>query len=183
MRLPHLAPCQPVPAISIPGINADVRGFWSLWRISIATTEWNRLRIMPLFVDDTGSVLFPTARHIWDQLLAACPQVRRLLNTEESQTAFAAQQKAAEEHGKQTYDSLAHDHRAFVAREREKFDYALSARRKAVSRIGLPQVRDHRLNLLTKEEQEFQNELDKKARLYPEMTPLLMVRVEGDGHE
>ncbi len=183
MRLPHFAPCQPIPAISIPGISADVRGFWSIWRISIATTEWNRLRIMPLFIDDTGSVLLPTARHIWDQLLATSVQVRRVLDAEASQIAFARQQKAAEEHGQQTYDSLANDHLAFIAREREKFDYASAARRRAVARIGLPQVRDHRLNLLTKEEQDFKNQLNQKAWLYPEMTPLLMVRVEGDGHE
>lgn len=183
MRFPHFAPCQPIPAISIPGVSGDVRGVWSLWRLSIATTEWNRLRIMPLFIDDNGHVLHPTARHVWDQLLATNVRVRRLFDTEASHAAFARQQQAAEEHGKPLYDSLAHDHQTFITREREKFGYAFAARRKAVKRIGLPQVRDHRLNLLAKEEQDFQNQLSQKARLYPEMTLLLMVRMEGDGHE
>ena len=78
---------------------------------------------------------------------------------------------------------MAHEHSAFIAREREKFDYAIAARRRAVGRIGLPQVRDHRMYLLSKEEQEFRSTLDQKARLYPEMTPLLIVRVEVNGHE
>jgi hypothetical protein len=138
---------------------------------------------MPLFIDDSGSVLLPTARHIWEQLLATNGQGRHMLDAEASHTAFVMQQRAAEEHGKPIYDALAHDHRAFIARERDKFDYAYAARRRAVERIGLPQVRDHRLYLLAKEEQEFRNQLDQKTRLYPEMTPLLMVRVEGDGHE
>lgn len=183
MRLPRFVPCQPIPAITIPGVNGDVSGFWSLWRISIAITEWNRLRIMALFIDDNGNALLPTARHIWEQLLVTNGRVRRMLDTEASQTAFARQQKAAEEQGRPIYDSLAHDRRTFIAREREKFDYAFAARRRAIARIGLPQVRDHRLNLLAKEEQALQNQLDQKALLYPEMTPLLVVRVEGDGHE
>jgi hypothetical protein len=48
----------------------------------------------------------------------------------------------------------------------------------AAARIGLPQVRDYRLNLLAKEERSFQEQLDKKAHVYPEMVPLLVIRVE-----
>jgi superfamily II DNA or RNA helicase len=183
MRLPHFAPCQPIPSITIPGVREDVRGIWSLWHISIATADRNRRRIMPLFIDDNGNVLHPTARHIWEQLLATHGTVRLILDAEITQTTSAVQRTAAEEHGRPFYDALAHEHRVFIAREREKHDYAFSARRKTTERIGLPEVRDHRLSLLAKEEQDSRNQLDLKARLYPEMTPLLMVRVEGDGHE
>ena len=37
MRLPRFAPGQPVPVVSIPGISGEIQGFWSLWRIAIAT--------------------------------------------------------------------------------------------------------------------------------------------------
>ena len=183
MRVPRFAPCQPVPVVLVPDIRTDARGVWSLWRISIATAEWNRVRIVSLFVDDSGSVLLPTARHIWDQLVAADCSVQQVLDAEASRVTFDAQHKAAEVHGKPIFDALAHEHSAFITREREKFDYALEARRRAIERIGLPQVREHRLNLLMKEEHESRAELDQKARLYPEMTPLLMVRVEVNAHE
>ncbi len=182
MRVPRFAPCQPVPSICIPGIRADARGVWSLWRISIATAEWNRVRIVSLFVDDSGNVLLPTARHFWDQLVAADCSVQQVLDAEASRLTFEAQHKAAEVHGKPIFDALAHEHSAHITREREKFDYALAARRRAIERIGLPQVREHRLNLLQKEEHESRSELDQKARLYPEMTPLLIARV-GWHHE
>ncbi|NLE27997.1 MAG: DEAD/DEAH box helicase, partial [Clostridiaceae bacterium] len=42
MRLPRFAPGQPVPIVSIPGLSEEVQGVWSLWRIAIATMEWNR---------------------------------------------------------------------------------------------------------------------------------------------
>lgn len=125
----------------------------------------------------------PTARHVWDQLLTAGPQVRSMFDAKVSQVAFAQLQKAAEEHGKSIYEALVQEHRARIAREHEKADYAFAARRKTIERIGLPQVRDYRLNLLAQEQQAFQEQLDQKVHVYPELVPLLMIRVEGDGHE
>jgi len=183
MRLPRFAPGQPVPIVSIPGLSEEVQGVWSLWRIAIATMEWNRRRIMPLFLADNGMVYMPTARHVWDQLLAASTQVRSILDTAVSQAAFEKLQSAAEEHGKPVYEALVQEHRGRIAREREKADYAFAARRKTVERIGLPQVRNYRLNLLSQEERSFQEQLDQKAHAYPEMVPLLVIRVEGGGHE
>ena len=183
MRLPRFAPGQPVPIVSIPGLSVEVQGVWSLWRIAIATMEWNRRRIMPLFLADNGMVYMPTARHVWEQLLAASTQVRSVLDTEVSHAAFTKLQNAAEEHGKPIYEALVQEHRGRIAREREKADYAFAARRRTVERIGLPQVRNYRLNLLSQEERSFQEQLDQKAHAYPEMVPLLVIRVEGGGHE
>ncbi len=183
MRLPRFAPGQPVPIVSIPGLSEEVQGVWSLWRIAIATMEWNRRRIMPLFLADNGMVYMPTARHVWDQLLAASTHVRSVMETSVSQAAFEKLQNAAEEHGKPIYEALVQEHRGRIAREREKADYAFAARRKTVERIGLPQVRNYRLNLLAQEERSFQEQLNQKAHAYPEMVPLLVIRVEGGGHE
>jgi superfamily II DNA or RNA helicase len=183
MRLPRFAPGQPVPIVSIPGLSEEVQGVWSLWRIAIATMEWNRRRIMPLFLADNGMVYMPTARHVWDQLLAASTQVRSILDAAVSQAAFAKLQSAAEEHGKPIYEALVQEHRVRIAREREKANYAFVARRKTVERIGLPQVRNFRMNLLAQEERSFQEQLDQKAHAFPEMVPLLVIRVEGGGHE
>ncbi len=201
MRLPRFAPGQPVPIVSIPGLSEEVQGVWSLWQISLVSHEsrvasrWDgpvtldpgpetrRRRIMPLFLADNGMVYMPTARHVWDQILAASTQVRSILDTAVSQAAFEKLQSAAEEHGKPIYEALVQEHRERIAREREKADYAFAARRKTVERIGLPQVRNYRLNLLSQEERSFQEQLDQKAHAYPEMVPLLVIRVEGGGHE
>ena len=183
MRLPRFVPGQPVPIVSIPGLSEEVQGVWSLWRIAIATMEWNRRRIMPLFLADNGMVYMPTARHVWDQLLAASTQVRAILDAAVSQAAFAKLKNAAEEHGKPIYEALVQEHQARIARERDKANYAFAARRKTVERIGLPQDRNYRLSLLAQEERSSQEQLDQKAHAYPEMVPLLVIRVEGGGHE
>jgi len=183
MRLPRFAPGQPVPVVSLPGVPKEINGVWSLWRIAITTMEWNRRRIMPLFLADDGRVFMPTARHVWDQLLMASPKIRSILDAQVSQTVHAQMHKAAEEQGKPIYEALVQEHRARIAREREKADYAFAARRKTIERIGLPQVRNYRLALLAQEEKAFQQQLNERAHVYPEMVALLMIRVEGAGDE
>jgi hypothetical protein len=71
MLLPRFAPGQPIPIVLIPGLSEEIHGVWSLRRIAISTTERNRRRILPLFLADNGMVYMQTARHVWDQLLAA----------------------------------------------------------------------------------------------------------------
>lgn len=181
MRLPRFVSGQPIPIVSIPGIAEEVRGIWSLWRIALATMEWNRRRIMPLFLADNGSVYVPTARHIWDQLLVTSPLVGPVLDSALAHATFSKLHEAAEEYGRPIYEELVQEHKGRIAREREKADYAFSARRKTIERIGLPQVRNYRVNLLAQEEKTFQEQLDRRAEIYPEMVPLIVIRVEGTG--
>ena len=183
LRLPRIAPGQPVPIVTIPSLSDEVHGIWSLWRIAIAAMEWNRRRIMPLFLAGNGMVFTPTARHVWEQLLATNTQVASFLDTPTSQTTFAKLQDAAEEQGKPVYQELVQEHRARIDREREKTRYAFAARRKTVEGIGLPQVRSYRLNLLSQEERRILQQLDQKDYAYPEMVPLLVIRVDGGVHE
>ena len=179
MRLPRFVPGQSIQIVSIPGLSKEVDGFWSLWRISIASMESNRRRIMPLLLADNGVVYLPTARYVWDQLLAITPQVTGIIGADDSNAAFMKLQDAAEAHGKSIYEELLQEHRARIKHEREKAEYAFSSRRRAIQRIGLPQVRNYRQNLLMQEERGFQEEINKKAQAYPEMYPLLVIRVEG----
>ena len=201
MLLPRFAPGAPIPIVSIPGLSPEVQGFWSLWQVSVVShdsrvsSRWDgpvtldpgpetrHRRIMPLFLADSAMVYMPTARHVWDQLFAANVQVRAILDTAISQAAFAKLQSAAEEHGKPIYEALVQEHRCRIAREREKADYAFAVRRRNVERIGLPQVRNYRLKLLAQEERNFREQLNQKAHAYPDMVPLLVIRVEGDVHE
>ncbi|RLF94463.1 helicase, partial [Thermococci archaeon] len=189
MRLPRFAPGQPISIVTIPGISDEITGLWSLWRISIAIEQnqlgtlnpelgTRRRRIMPLFVGDGGKIFTPTARHLWDQLLSATPNVQGHLDMDESREAFDRLAEIAEEHGKFIYDELVQEHRSRLIREKEKGEYAFAARRKIIERVGLPQVRDHRLDLLQQEELAWRDELERKARVYPEMVPLLVIRVE-----
>ena len=181
-RLPRFAPGQPVPVVSIPGVSSEIRGLWSLWRIGIATADWNNRRMMAQFIAEGGKVLAPSARHIWDLLLATDASVDDFLREDRARQALSESQKAAEEYGKAIYDELAQDHSERLDHERQKGEYAFEARRRAIGRIGLPEVRDFRLGLLRQEEQAFSEEMNRKSHALPEMVPVLLIRIEGGDH-
>lgn len=183
MRLPRFVSGQPISVVTIPGITNEVTGIWSLWRIGITTMEWNRHRIMPLFIADGGKVFAPTARHLWDKLLGVTPNVRTHLDMNKSKETFDRLAGTAEEQGRTIYDGLVQEHRSRLTQKRKKGEYAFAARRSVIERVGLSQVRDHRLNLLRQEEQAWNEDIKRKAQVYPEMSPLIIIRVEGGAHE
>jgi hypothetical protein len=169
---------QPIPSLAIPGLPVDVQGFWSLWLITIHTEDWNQQRMMPLFLHDNGRLFLPTARYIWEQLLTVEVEITKHLVGEMATKTFRKVWEAALVQGKSIYEELLRKHRLQVDKEREKSIYAFAARRRAIERIGLPQVRDYRLQQLIKQEQVESEEIQKKMDVMPELIPLLLIRVE-----
>jgi len=176
---PPTLPGMPVLEVSMPGIAAGISGLWSLWRIRLASESWKRDALLPLFQTDDGKLLAPTARRIWDALVGEEARVRSTLGTAASRQAHDQAYSAAEEHGKALYESLRSEHRAFVVREREKSEYAFAARRRAIGRIGLPEVRNFRLSALSAEEKEFSIRTERRTRAFPAILPLLILRVRA----
>lgn len=72
-RLPRFVPGQPIPALRPDDLAPEIVGWWSLWRIAAVSEDWQRARIMPLFLHDDGRVLMPTARHLWIGSSTTCP--------------------------------------------------------------------------------------------------------------
>lgn len=179
-RVPRIAPGQPIPCVAIKELPAEVSGFWSLWRITLHTPEWNRHRVIPLFVHDDGRTLTPTARFVWDHVLGAEHLAfASHLDGDAAAQAFDQVEEAARYHGRQTYQELIQDHRARIAKEREKGEFAFAARRRTIDRLGLPAVRDHRVSQLAAEEESWCRELERTAAISPELVPLLLLRVNG----
>ncbi len=64
-----------------------------------------------------------------------------------------------------------------VTRKRE---YAFQMRRDALSRVGLSQVRQHRLRLLEEDVRVWTEALRKREQIMPELLPVLILRVEAE---
>ncbi len=179
-HLPHCAKGQPVPYLTLSGIPPDVQGFWSLWRVAIDESDWNRLRIMPIFLHDNGRVLLPTARHVWEQLISDQIKLQNHIVGQDAALAFERLRKAAEIQGKPIYEELIQSHRQRLAQEREKGERTFLARRQAVERIGLSTVRTYRATQLLQEEQGWREQLASRAKVVPDINPLIIVRIEGE---
>jgi hypothetical protein len=111
--------------------------------------------------------------------MVANPLVYAMTDAASARNDYDRLQQTAEEHGRFLFTALVQEQSNAILHEREKAEYAFAARRKSIARIGLPQVRAHRLHLVDQEVRNARAQLDQKARVYPEMTPLLILRVEA----
>src|SRR5690606_19478100 len=104
-----------------------------------------------------------TARAVWDRMIelegaSASPTVASVVG-EEALSAFERSRAAAEEHRTVVYRELVATHAERLGRGRAKMEQAIAARRRAIERIGLPQVRQHRLSQLERERAEWENRI------------------------
>ena len=178
-RLPRFVPGQPIPQLRLAEISPEIAGCFALFRVTVRATDWAEHRILPLFVHDDSRVLPPTARRIWDRLLEDCQESLSSVTGPAAEAALSTVIRAAEEHGRVVYDTLLHEHRSRLGRERTKGIAAFAARRRAINRIGLPAVRAHRLTQLDAEERTWREALEQRAAILPELTPILMLRIVG----
>jgi hypothetical protein len=179
LHLPRFVRGQPIPYVSLPGLSLDIKGFWSLWDISLRTTDWNQRKSLALFVHDDGRNLIPTANYLWDLMISEAPAVYTFLEGYELESVFDRLRKYAEESGKPIFEELVRKHQDRIAEEREKTQYSFKSRRRAINRLGLPEVRTYRLAKLELESKQFHMEMQKKERIQPELKPLIIVHVQG----
>lgn len=182
--LPVFAPGQPIPTIQVPDVSDKTSGFWSLWQISLHTAGGREQRFLALFLAEDGRVFGPTARTIWERLIDlpnSLTQAGGEISGSTALDAFDASRKAAEAQGAAVFEELAATHQMSITRERKKGTHAFSSRRRAIERLGLPQVRAHRLRALGDEEQAWARELATREAALPDLAAVLIVRVAPMG--
>ena len=182
--LPVFAPGQPIPSVVIPDVSDKTTGVWSLWRISLHTSGGREQRFLALFVSDDGRVFGPTARTIWDRLIdlpVGLSQATDDLSGAPALQAYDASRSAAETQGAAVFEELLAAHQLSIIRERKKGGHAFASRRRAIERLGLPQVRSYRLRILADEEQAWTRDLAARETALPDLAAVLMARVAPMG--
>jgi len=186
--LPNWVPEQQVPSVSIPSIPDSVDGFWSLWQVSLDTSGLAQSRsnqqtaYFPVYQTMEGKSFPATAKRIWEALLSndALIDADELLQPDhESVFDFVKQQ--AEVVGLATYEQLKTRYLENLEQEEGKAEYGFKARERAIARIGLPEVRSHRLKNLLQEKQQWQTDYQVRQKLKPELNALLLLRVKPIG--
>lgn len=191
LNLPQIAAGQPLPCVTVGGLPASICGLWGLFEIRLQAGMHQKTQLLRIpmvrrsyvsvFLSEEGKLFLPTARHIWDALQTAEVQMQATLGQNESIIAHENLQIAAEQAGKELFDSLQQAHLASVAREEERGIVSFASRRKAIERVGLPEVRQFRLSRCDADESEWRHELQSARQVVPEIRPLLMLRIIKGG--
>lgn len=191
LNLPQIAAGQPLPCVTIRGLPSSISGFWELFEIRLQAGMHQKtplLRIpivrrgyVSVFLNEEGKLFLPTARHIWDALQTAEVQVQTTLSQDESIITHERLQEAAEQVGQDLFDALQQVHLTAVAREKERGTISFASRRKAIERVGLPEVRQFRLSRCDADESDWLHELQSARQIVPEIRPLLMLRIVKGG--
>jgi superfamily II DNA or RNA helicase len=170
---------QPIPHWAVAGLADGVTGIWSLWRVSLNAGESHSARVLPLFVHDDGRVLGPSARHVWENLLRPNVLVESSANetSEAAEAIYARIADIARREGEGVYRALLERHQARLQRERNKNRYSFGARRAAIERIGLANVRQKRLNDLADEEKRAAEELRQQSIALPDLEAVVVIHV------
>lgn len=191
LNLPQVAAGQPLPCISVEGLPANVSGYWGLFEIRLQAGVQQRtplLRIpmvrrgyVSVFLSEEGKLFLPTARHIWDILQTGDAQVQDHLGSDQSIAVHERLQEAVEQAGQELFARLQQAHLSAIAEEEERGIISFASRRKAIERVGLPEVRQFRLSRCDVDESEWRHELRSAQQIVPEIRSLLTLRVtKGD---
>jgi len=191
LNLPLVAAGQPLPCVTVSGLPDSITGFWGLFEIRLQAGMHQKTQLLRIpmvrrgyisvFLSEAGKLFLPTARHIWDALQTAEAQVQAILGQDESVTAHERLQEAAEQAGQELFGALQQAHLASVAREEERGIVSFASRRKAIERVGLPEVRQFRLSRCIADESEWRHELLSARQIVPEIRPLLTLRILKGG--
>ena len=190
MNLPQFIPGQPLSCVSINGLPKTVCGLWGLFeiRMSVQQPANSQIRIpltrrsyICVFISKEGKQFTPTAWHIWNQLLTDDLSIESMRDSDESIVAGEKLLSEAKQAGQEVFDSMQDAHFAAVAREEERGMIAFASRRKAIDRLGLPEVRQFRLTHLNEDESQWRSELQSARKIVPEMRTLLMLNISNGG--
>jgi hypothetical protein len=194
LNLPQIASGQPLPCVTINGLPPNLSGFWGLFEVrlqaglqkhsQVIRISLVRRRYLSVFVTDEGKVFLPTARHIWDAMQTAEIKVLHSFGHDDSLAAYERLLDAAEQAGREPFDSMQQEHRSSITREEERGLRVFGSRRRAIERVGLPEVRHYRQAHCDAEEKEWRNELEMAKQIVPEIRPLLLMKIVSGGvHE
>jgi hypothetical protein len=85
--------------------------------------------------------------------------------------------QSAENAGKEVFQALAQEYADALAKEEERGRVSFNARRKAIEKVGLPEVRQYRMVRCNAEEAQWKKELAAAGQTVPEIRPLLLTRI------
>ena len=187
--IPGWRPGVQIPEIRIPDLPPNVSGYWGLFEVGFSYEKpsqksealryipQEKRRYIPVFLSDKGESFRQTARSIRDSLLTRYYAVTSVAGQAESITAYQTMMEEATRAGEDVFQEIKEQHQNNIRTEKIRADRSFTARRTAIDQIGLGEVRSYRLRALTREINQWKNEIAAAEAIIPRLRPVLLLRI------
>lgn len=181
-QLPVWSEAQPIPSVAVKSLPAGANGYWALWSIRLVAGHERRCQYMPVYIKPNGQYYATASQRVWD---AVCSKEFEILPQDLAvysslhQSIYALMHKVAQEEGKAIFESMLTANQTDLDNQFEKGKYSFNARKKAIERVGLPEVRQFRLRQLSSEYALWIQDIDKKRRVIPDMVLHAIIEIKG----
>jgi hypothetical protein len=158
-----------------------------LWQITLDTSGLTQSKSLkqtayfPVYQTMEGRAFPATAKRVWEALLSNNAKIDDddFLQPDHV-SVFEFVRKQAEEAGQDTFEQLKTKYIETLSQEKEKVEYGFVARERAIDRIGLPEVKEYRLNNLKKEKEQWLQNFAERQKIKPELNALLILRIKPE---
>lgn len=153
------------------------KGWFMLWHLSVAP-DGTGGKTIPVFINENG-VLRPLAgKRIWDAIL----DDQRVISVSEG-TAVTTETldtltKASQDYAYDVFSDMRAEYDRKIEENHRKYDYALSLRFDAANRIGIENIRNHKLNSLAQEKEQMEAQYRQSKQICPDFYLELLAHME-----
>lgn len=172
---PYFAPGTPVPSLRVDGLGFTVDGWFALWKVGIAEGLWRHQHVFATFVTDNGDAYATTAQRIWDALATRGADISHL--GEDGSYDYATLEAFAQSEASGLYERVLAGAKERSRRRKIALDVSYLARRTALARIGIDNIREARRRELEAEYQRNKAQIEMATRALPDLQCLFMARM------
>ncbi len=181
-NIQYLSDDVPIPAISSTSLSRDLNGIWSLWRVGFDDDDGRKIiRYKPLFFDERGNLLIASANKIFDLLISESFKVNRIVG-DGIKEIFSSSYERAKEELEQTFKTLTAEEKNKIEDDNRRHIESFETRRKMISGLGLPEVKNYRLSKLDNEIGEWKKQMKRRSVFHPLLDCVLLLKVSGDSN-
>jgi superfamily II DNA or RNA helicase len=169
---------QPIPVVKLrQGHSAN--GYWSLWHLEVKNQFESSQHIQPIFISSENDSFPAFAQTIWDKIVQESGYLdcMGVLPAEESKPVYVQISEKAEHLIQSKYEELEARIAGSTEQIRQNRHKSYTFQTNQLNRIGIDNIRQARLQRLTREYDVWNDTFHSARQIVPSLTCLLLVKI------
>lgn len=162
----------------IKSLPKSLHGTWSFWILQIKSFDKIISRYIPIYLDSNFQFFVPSSNRIWEKLCDGDFEIK--LAEKSSQEILTNHYEIALNNAKSLFEKVRKQYEMHRQAEVNRKLNILNAKKKAVERIGIENIRKNRIREIDIEINRIKRNNNKPIDLIPNFSLILLTEVEGN---